>query len=112
MTNALIEVHFSMRHYRINKDSESFDFFVAYIEQIVILTSGQPSARDAYKRKNLRDGPYHPASSPSVTTGSRTAPSTSSAVETGQKRAREGEQEPKATEGREKGKKKAKESET
>jgi hypothetical protein len=62
MVNALVEVHFFLRHYRIDKKDDSFDSFSAYVEQVLVLRGGEPSQRGAYKRKNLR--PVRPIAEP------------------------------------------------
>ena len=60
LANGLVEIHFSLRHYRIQrKDQKAFDSFTADIEQIIVLKSGTPKSRSAYKRRNPRTGPVH-----------------------------------------------------
>jgi len=58
LANALAEVHFSLKHYHIQRPGENaFDSFTANIEQINVLKSGVPRARTAYKHDNPRTGP-------------------------------------------------------
>jgi hypothetical protein len=60
LANSLAEIHFSLRHYRIQRrDQKPFDSFTADIEQIIVLKSGTPKSRSAYKRSNPRTGPLH-----------------------------------------------------
>jgi hypothetical protein len=61
MKGSLVEVHFSLKHYRIRKrDSKPFDSFTGLVEQIIILKPGEPRLSTSYKRKNILDGPYRP----------------------------------------------------
>jgi hypothetical protein len=58
LANALAEIHFSLKHYRIQRANEKpFDSFSAHVEQIIVLKAGTPKARSAYKRNNPRAGP-------------------------------------------------------
>jgi hypothetical protein len=65
LTNALVEVHFRIKHYHIARKDGAFDSFSGIVEQVVILKDGMPKAPNAYKRKKLRDGPFRPK--PSIT---------------------------------------------
>ena len=60
--NALVEVHFTLKHYHIQRkdSSKPLDSFNGRIEQVVILKTGPPPVVWGYKRKNLLDGPYRP----------------------------------------------------
>jgi hypothetical protein len=61
LKDSLVEVHFSIKHYRIHKkDSKPIDSFTGLVEQIVVLKSGEPRLPNSYKRKNLLEGPYRP----------------------------------------------------
>jgi hypothetical protein len=61
MRNALVEVHFRIKHYRINGDSDAFDSFSGLVEQVVILQPGRPKAASPYKdRLRAHQGPYRP----------------------------------------------------
>jgi hypothetical protein len=62
MKNALVEVHFCLRHYRIKDKANGrlVDSFVGIVQQIVILKDGVPKPPNAYKRKNVLEGPYKP----------------------------------------------------
>jgi hypothetical protein len=62
MKNALVEVHFCLRHYQIQEKGtgRAVDSFSAIVQQIVILKEGVPKPMNAYKRKNVLDGPYKP----------------------------------------------------
>jgi hypothetical protein len=63
LKGALIEIHFSLKHYCIFRKTEGlkvFDSFSATIEQIVVLKAGENCGTSFYKRKNMLDGPYHP----------------------------------------------------
>jgi hypothetical protein len=62
LPNALVEVHFRLRHYKIfRKGAEKcIDSFSGLIEQIVVLKPGSPRPLTGYKRKNLLDGPFRP----------------------------------------------------
>jgi hypothetical protein len=52
LANALVEVHFSLKHYRIQREGDKgFDSFTANIEQINVLKRGAPKAPNPYKRK-------------------------------------------------------------
>jgi hypothetical protein len=82
LKDALVEVHFKMRHYRIfrKESNKNTDSFTGLIEQIVILKAGVPRASSGYKRKNLVEGPYRPkpfrAASPRVgSSGASAGPS-------------------------------------
>ena len=58
--NALIEIHFSFKHYRIQREGEKgFDSFTANIKQINILKRGAAKEPNPYKRRNPRDGPFN-----------------------------------------------------
>jgi hypothetical protein len=58
LANALAEIHFSLKHYRIqHKDEKGFNSFTATIKQIIVLKSGVPKSRSAYKHDNPRSGP-------------------------------------------------------
>jgi hypothetical protein len=56
LSNALVEMHFTIQHYRIAKES-AFDSFSAVIQQILVLKPGVSKNASPYKRKNFRDGP-------------------------------------------------------
>lgn len=56
LKNALVEVHFNIRHFKI----EEHDSFTAVPLQVIILKDGPPEASSPYKRKNMRDGPVRP----------------------------------------------------
>jgi hypothetical protein len=62
LKNALVEVHFCLRHYRIQEKGagRAVDSFSAIVQQIVILKEGVPKPMNPYKRKNVLDGPYKP----------------------------------------------------
>jgi hypothetical protein len=58
LANALVEVHFSLKHYHIQREGDKgFDSFTAHIEQINVLKRGAPKAPNPYKRHNPRVGP-------------------------------------------------------
>jgi hypothetical protein len=58
LSNVLVEAHFSLKHYRIQREGEKgFDSFTANIEQINVLKRGAPKAPNPYKRHNPRIGP-------------------------------------------------------
>jgi hypothetical protein len=69
LKNALVEVHFSLRHYQIkDKNSDHFmDSFAATVQQIIVLKEGVPKKPNVYKRKNLLDGPVQPKPSAGIT---------------------------------------------
>ena len=57
--NALVEIHFSLKHYRIQREGQKgFDSFTTNIEQINVLKRGIAKAPNPYKRQNPRDGPF------------------------------------------------------
>src|SRR5882757_4782444 len=63
LKGALVEIHFSLKHYRIFRKAEglkAFDSFSATIEQIVVLKAGENRGTSFYKCKNMLDGPYRP----------------------------------------------------
>jgi hypothetical protein len=61
LKDSLVEVHFSVKHYRIRKrDSKPMDLFTRLVEQIIILKPGKLRLPSTYKRKNLLEGPYQP----------------------------------------------------
>jgi hypothetical protein len=64
MANSLIEIHFSLKHWSINKQPDQYDSFNGYIEQIIIKEHGVPTASRAYKRTNPQEGPFHPRPAP------------------------------------------------
>src|SRR5882762_2758330 len=73
LKDSLVEVHFSIKHYRIHKkDSKPIDSFTGLVEQIVVLKSGEPRLPNSYKRKNLLEGPYQPKPFRSVPPSSTT----------------------------------------
>jgi hypothetical protein len=51
LKNALVEVHFCLRHYQIkDKNSERFvDSFAATVQQIIVLKEGVPKKPNVYK---------------------------------------------------------------
>ncbi|KAF8263715.1 hypothetical protein EI94DRAFT_1806762 [Lactarius quietus] len=53
--DALVEVHFELRHFYIS--SEAYDSFNATIEQIIVLQPGATRPNSLYKRKNVCTGP-------------------------------------------------------
>jgi hypothetical protein len=58
LANALAEIHFSLKHYRIeHAGQKGYDSFTAIVEQVVVLKAGTPKSRSAYKRENPRTGP-------------------------------------------------------
>ena len=61
LKDSLVEVHFSIKHYRIHKrDSKPIDSFTGLVEQVIVLRAGEPRVGNSYKRKNLLEGPYRP----------------------------------------------------
>jgi hypothetical protein len=62
LKGALVEVHFSIQHYCIiNQDADkTSDSFSGQVQQIIILEDGTPKSDNAYKWKNLLDGPFRP----------------------------------------------------
>jgi hypothetical protein len=61
LKDSLVEVHFAMRHFRIQRrDSKPFDSFTGILKQVIILKPGQHHSQDKYKRKNCLEGPYRP----------------------------------------------------
>jgi hypothetical protein len=63
LKGSLVEIHFSLKHYRIfrrDEGTKAFDSFNATIEQILVLKPGELRETSYYKRKNLLDGPYRP----------------------------------------------------
>lgn len=56
LENALVEVHFTIQHYRIRRES-AIDSFSAVIQQVLILKPGVGKSESPYKRKSFRDGP-------------------------------------------------------
>ena len=56
LKNALVEVHFNIRHYCIG----DFDSFTAVPLQLIILKDGGQSSSSPYKQKNIREGPMRP----------------------------------------------------
>lgn len=66
LENALVEVHFSISHYRIGKDATSIDSFSAIVQQVLILKTGVPKKSSPYKRKNFREGPVRIKPAPTV----------------------------------------------
>jgi hypothetical protein len=59
LQGALVEVHFSINHYKIFS-TVPFDSFTGVVRQIVVLKPGAPKDTSPYKRKNLRNGPIRP----------------------------------------------------
>lgn len=60
LKNSLVEVHFCIKHHRIGNGENVFDSFVGTVDQVLVLAQGAVKARNPYKRKNIRDGPYRP----------------------------------------------------
>lgn len=52
---ALVEIHCELHHYHIHADNR--DSYNGIIQQILVLQPGKPRALNAYKRKNVREGP-------------------------------------------------------
>lgn len=63
LEGALVEVHFTINHYRIGRDSP-MDSFSAIVQQVLILKSADQKKSSPYKRKNWRDGPVRVAPPP------------------------------------------------
>jgi len=57
LQDALVEVHFELRHFFIRQKDE--DSFNGSIEQIVIIQPGVARSLSPYKRRNLEEGPIH-----------------------------------------------------
>lgn len=67
MDNALVEVHFAVKHYHIqSKESSGNDSFSAVVQQVLILKPGEARSESPYKRKNFRDGPVRVKPPPGV----------------------------------------------
>jgi hypothetical protein len=61
--NALVKIHFTLKHYCIRQKGEKgkiIDSFSGLIEQIVVLKAGKARNASNYKRKNILEGPYRP----------------------------------------------------
>ena len=71
---ALVEMHFELNHYCIRGKNQ--DSFNAHIQQIQVLQPGKPRPLNAYKRKNVRDGPIRlcPALNVATLNSSASAP--------------------------------------
>ncbi|RDB21350.1 hypothetical protein Hypma_011907 [Hypsizygus marmoreus] len=63
ISGALVEVHFRIKHYFINK-TQSFNSFTGSIEQIAVLRQAIPKNPSPYRSRN-KTGPYRPSSTPS-----------------------------------------------
>lgn len=83
INGALVEVHFTVRHFRIwrkatnEEPATNIDSFTGDIQQIIILNDAVPRMVTGYKRKNLADGPFRPKSFSDTHTTSSPTPSTS-----------------------------------
>jgi hypothetical protein len=55
MKGALVEVHFELRHFRIQK--KKVDSFNATVQQVLILKPGVARPVSAFKRWNVEEGP-------------------------------------------------------
>ena len=55
LRGALVEVHFELRHFYIQKDNR--DSFNATVQQVVVLQPGVARPTTAYKGRNLLEGP-------------------------------------------------------
>ena len=64
LRDALVEVHFTIKHYTIGKATNAFDWFNAIFQQIIVLKSAPPKLPSPYKRKNIHDGPFRPKATP------------------------------------------------
>jgi hypothetical protein len=62
MRDALVEVYFRLKHYRIGSGAAAFDSFSGIIEQIIILQEAGRKSSTPYNhiRSNLKGGPYKP----------------------------------------------------
>ena len=50
LKDSLVEVHFSIKHYRIHKrDSKPIDSFTGLVEQVIVLRAGEPHVGNSYK---------------------------------------------------------------
>ena len=58
LKGALVEVSFELRHYCIQKKHE--DSFNALVQQVLILQPGKARPCNAFKRRNVFDGPVRP----------------------------------------------------
>ena len=66
LRESLVEVHFQTKHYQIGSGMEATDSFPATFEQVVVLKRAAPKKLNAYKRKNLLEGPYRPMAPPAT----------------------------------------------
>jgi hypothetical protein len=60
LKNALVEIHFSIIHYKIGRGGDMHDSFTAVPKQVIILKTAPLEMPSAYKRKNVRSGPVRP----------------------------------------------------
>lgn len=60
LKNALVEIHFSIIHYKIGAPGDAHESFTAEPKQIIILKTAPVTTPTAYKRKNIRSGPVRP----------------------------------------------------
>jgi hypothetical protein len=71
MRNAIVEVHFALKHYRIGKGDSAFDSFSATVEQVVILKGGDLHSGPSYSKRSrdIRQGPFRPQFGPTLNAG-------------------------------------------
>ena len=64
LQGALVEVSFELQHFCIKKKSE--DSFNACVQQILVLQPGKTRPSNAFKRRNVLDGPLRSCPDPPV----------------------------------------------
>ena len=62
LRGALVELHFSLRHYFIRKETGNYDTFMGSVKQIVVLKRGAPEVKSLY-RKDIHKGVWFVISS-------------------------------------------------
>ena len=78
MADALVEVHFELKHYVLDKDGAQQDSFSAYVVEIKILRDGEAAAASPSRKRNLRDGPLRTFTPADLPTHCESGPPTSS----------------------------------
>jgi len=60
LRNALVEVHFSLVHYKISSPRQTHDSYNAMPKQVIVLNEAPIQELSIYKHKNIQSGPMRP----------------------------------------------------
>jgi len=60
LRNALVEVHFSLVHYKVSSPRQTHDSYNAMPKQVIVLNEAPIQELSIYKHKNIQSGPMRP----------------------------------------------------